>query len=343
VLTGTVATGLVLNGRQHSHPTPATSPTAVPSPTAPAPTGASPTGSGSPAPGGDHADLSLAAGPIITDGSSGSFDGTVRLAVRNHGPATPTRLTLTFTMPSGFTPGPTGWIGCANLPSSKKVSCAEAAPPPGAAEDFAFSFHIDTSKINDIGGVPVTPAVAVEPLGADDSHLSDNNVPLTVCTNGCPSPGFPAVTVTASEATPTVALGGPALVFTVTVANATGRAYGNLSPFVMLDACGCTDSATAPIGTLQLQQPDGTWKTVSYHYSGDGYTGSMADLAQAAPFDLADGDAKTFTYRLRFNATQPKVVHSGLVALDADLLTAPTYALLGNNPATSLLLQVATS
>jgi hypothetical protein len=137
-------------------------------------------------------DLTVTAGQIITNGSSGNIEGTVRVTVRNQGPAAVDRVDLTFPLTSGVQPTGATWTGCTGPDAHQTITCAEPAPGVGASRDYTFQFAIDTGKLS-IGSnrEPILPSVTVQPHGATDAKPADNTVTLTMCTNGCTGP-FPS-------------------------------------------------------------------------------------------------------------------------------------------------------
>lgn len=158
-----------------------------------------------------------------------------------------------------------------------------------------------------------------------------------MCTNGCTGPLDPAVAITGLPSTPTHAVGGPAIEFTITItiSNVSGQTYTNITPLVSLGHCLCTDGNTspAPAGTLRLRQQDGTWQTIHYVHEGTG----MDYLGQT---QLVDGATVSFTYRLSLNATQQPPVHNGQTGIDVTVVNLPDHTAQGTSPAAVALLYV---
>ena len=286
-------------------------------------------------------DLTVVAGQILTNGSAGNIQGTVRVAVRNNGPAVVDLVDLAVTLTSGVQPTGPAWTNCTGPDTDQTITCSEPAPAVGQSGDFTLGFAIDTSKVAIDGNhKDILPSVTVRPHGAVDTRSADNTVKLTMCTNGCAGPLDPAVAITGLPSTPALAVGGPAMEFTVTISNVSGQTYTNITPLVSLGHCSCTGGNTspAPAGTLQLRQADGTWQTVQYVREGTGM--DYLTQTQMPGLTLADGAMVSFTYRLSLNATQQPPVHNGGTIIDVTMVNLPDHTTRGTSPAAAVLLNV---
>jgi hypothetical protein len=285
-------------------------------------------------------DLTVVAGQILTNGSAGDIEGTVRVAVRNDGPATVDLVDLTVALTSGVQPTGPAWTNCTGPDTNQTITCAEPAPAVGQSRDFTLGFAIATSKLAiDSYRQPILPSIAARPHGATNAKSTGNTVTLTMCSNGC-IVQHPAVAITGLPSTPTLAVGGAALEFTVTISNVSGQTYTNITPLVSLGHCSCTGGMTspAPAGTLQLRQPDGTWQTIQCVREGTGmdYLGQT----QMPGLTLVDGATVSFTYRLSLNATQQPPVHNGQTIIDVTIVNLPDHTARGTSPAADALLNV---
>lgn len=152
--------------------------------------------------------------------------------------------------------------------------------------------------------------------------------------------GTVTVTVSGLPSDPVLAPGGKALPFTVTIANPGPTAYADTSLVVSMGHCSCVDTPTseAPQGTLQEWSPaTGTWDSVRYVTEGTGM--DFISRPQLTALSLGPGTSSSFTFRVRFKATQPNPVHKGQVMLDATLLSR-AQQLLSPSSAASATFQV---
>lgn len=153
-------------------------------------------------------------------------------------------------------------------------------------------------------GPAATSAATVVPASRSRSATSSRSG-LTVSITGLPN-------------RPTLAPGGPALVFTVNVRNGTSLTYRDIAPVVALAHCTCVSTAAqpAPAGTLQeYSLATGKWRTVSYDRVGTGM--DYLNVIQQTPLTLRPGATLSFTFRVRLRvvAHQPVAVHVGQTGL----------------------------
>ncbi|MEV6740753.1 hypothetical protein AB0N14_28905 [Streptomyces sp. NPDC051104] len=137
-----------------------------------------------------------------------------------------------------------------------------------------------------------------------------------------------------------LAPGGKALHFTVAIANPNLTTHADTSLVVSMGHCSCVDTPTgeAPQGTLQEWRPaTGTWDSVQYVTEGTGM--DFLSRPQQTALSLGPHTSSSFTFHVRFNATQPNPVHEGQVMLDASLLSRE-QRLLSPSSATSATLRV---
>lgn len=127
--------------------------------------------------------LTLTASQVITNGSVGTVQGTVKITVRNSGLNVPT-LVLNFTgIPVKVGLNGSAWDSCTKSDNGtvRTVSCPISSVPVGSSAVYTYVFDIalGTLTAGNAGRVTVAAVNAQEP------DLTDNSADLSVCTNGC--------------------------------------------------------------------------------------------------------------------------------------------------------------
>jgi hypothetical protein len=195
------------------------------------------------------------------------------------------------------------------------------------------------------------PAGDLTPAGpgstASTSAMPTAPAPSTTTPNAMTSATPPAaradrlaVAVSGTPAQPSLAPGGPAIEFTVTLTNATGQTYRNITPIVSMGHCSCIGgpASPAPDGTLQLRQSGGTWLTIPYVRQGTGT--DYLDQTQLPGITLAPGEDASFTYRLSLTAKQQAAIRDGQGSFEFTVVSLPAHTILDTGPVTTVTLTV---
>ncbi len=132
----------------------------------------------------------------------------------------------------------------------------------------------------------------------------------------------------------TVAIGGNAIEFTVTVTNSTTHTFRDIAPNVAAGHCTCSDHplAIAPNGTLAWRQADGTWQPIQYTHEAGGM--DYANVQQVPGFTLAPGASRSFTFRMSFTAAPQVTYHNGQTSIDVTMVGLAGYS--GSGPTLKL-------
>jgi hypothetical protein len=129
--------------------------------------------------------------------------------------------------------------------------------------------------------------------------------------------------VTGLDSNPTLTIGGSPIVFTVTITNRSAASYPMIAPLVAMDRCSCADGSLgmAPEGTLELRQPDGSWRAIPYVRIGGGM--DYVAQTQVAGLSLAAGASASYTYRVSFKPATTRQFTSGTTRIEIDVVPVP--------------------
>jgi hypothetical protein len=175
------------------------------------------------------------------------------------------------------------------------------------------------------GNVSIPSATpSTQPPPAPSAAQSANAVtPPSTAQSSAPPPKLFA-TITGLPQDPTLAVGGGWLQFTATITNGTSTTAAQIAPVFSLGHCACSNPTTAeaPLGQMQALDPaTGLWQDIQFDREGTGmdYMGAV----QVPATDLAPGETRSVTYRVRINAQQPYPIHSGAGSIDVSIVTHP--------------------
>jgi hypothetical protein len=152
------------------------------------------------------------------------------------------------------------------------------------------------------------------------------------------------MTVTGLPSNPSLTLGGAPLEFTVTLRNNSTAPYVNIAPHIAMDHCSCSSYsvAMAPDGSLELRQPDGSWRSVQYIAIGGGE--DFFHVKQLDGITLKPGASASFTYRLSLKTPTPPTHYSnGTSTIQIDVVTVPQADFPGVIPPTKIPVDVIAS
>ncbi len=153
-------------------------------------------------------------------------------------------------------------------------------------------------------------------------------------------PGYLTVTIGGLPRNPTLAFGGAALRFTVTLRNGTDHPYRHITPLVSIghSTANTGPARMGPAGTLaELDPATGNWRPVIYDREGTGMDYIMAPIVQQPAFTLGPGQSASFTFKVTFSANQgPMWLPAGQTPINVTVIQLPGRTWIGNRPAASV-------